>query len=237
MIDYLKAAKIHMEGDGLRIITQNSFGYGDILRLMAYAKSLMLSSSRKVHVTYVLPPHYPWSYQYEHNIHYALSQFNLLTTYDVEITSLDTYAHKYTNLLKKEYAEQVAAWLGYPKLTPKHSSSDGDYLCVWTSWTNLSPVSKDKMPINKDKFESFLKTLDIPIKMVDYRMNIAETFDTIRNSKLCLGYEGMGQQIAYHYGKPIITMSNLVQVSKNTGGPESRITNDLKTVRRYLNVH
>lgn len=140
MIDYLKAAKIHIEGDGLRIITQNS-------------------------------------------------------------------------------------------------SSDGDYLCVWTSWTNLSPVSKDKMPINKDKFESFLKTLDIPIKMVDYRMDIAETFDTIRNSKLCLGYEGMGQQIAYHYGKPIITMSNLVQVSKNTGGPESRIANDLKTVRRYLNVH
>jgi len=236
MSDYLKAAKIHIEGDGLRIITQNSYGYGDILRLMAYARSLMWLSARKVHVTYVIPPEYN-AFAYEQNIHDVLNHFNLTTTYDVEMSSLDTYAHKYTNLLKKEYAEQVATWLGYPKLTPKHRSSKGDYVCVWTPWTNLSPVSDDKMPINKHKFESFLKSLDIPIKMVDYRMDIVEAFDLIRNSKLCLGYEGMGQQVAYHYGKPIISMSNLVQVSKNTGGPDSRITDNLKTVRRYLNVY
>jgi len=236
MVDYLKAAKIHLEGDGLRIITQNSYGYGDIIRLMAYARGIMWMTSRKVHVTFVVSSDQQ-TFQYEKNIHDVLSHYNLITTYDVEIASLQKYAHRYTNLLKKEFATDVAKWLGYPRLNPKHVSINGDYICVWTPWKNIDPVSEDKMPINKDEFESFLTSIDNPIKMVDYRMDIGKVFETIRNSKLCLGYEGIGQQIAYHYGKPLISMSNLVQVSKNTGGDNSMVTNNIKDIRRFLSVY
>ena len=92
------------------------------------------------------------------------------------------------------------------------------------------------MPINKDTLDSYINTLDIPVKIVHYRMSIDYVFETIRNSTLCLGYEGLGQQIAYHYNKKLVTLSNWKQVSKNTGGPDSLICNDLKKVNKYVNL-
>jgi len=225
-------AKIHIEGDGLRIITQNGYGYGDIIRLMSYAERLAEISERKVHVTYAVESSY-----FEDKIHTVLNHYNISQTYNVEVVSVEKYAHKYTNLLKKEYAKQVSDFLGRPKLRTKHESFEGDYLCVWTPWKNMSPISSDKMPINKDTLDLFLQELDIPVKLVDYRMKIQDVFTLIRNSKLCMGYEGMGQQIAYHYNKNLISLSNLVEVSKNTGGTKSLITNDLNKAKEYMNVY
>ena len=235
--DNLVKAKIHVDdGSGLLIITQNSYGYGDIIRLMSYAQCLTEMYHRKVHVKFVVASGYN-AFTFEQIIYDVLDHYNLKTTYDVEVCRLDKYAHRYTNLLKKEHANLVYDWLGCPKLSPKDDPSVGQYICVWTPWKNTRPVSKDKMPINKDVFDSFLNGLDIPVKLVSYRGTIKETFDLIRNSKLCIGYEGIGQQIAYHYDKDLISLSNLVQVSKNTGGPESVVTNNLETVRRWLNVY
>ena len=233
--------KLQKGDDGLTIITQNSYGYSDIIRTMSYARSIKYILGKKISVKYVVSSdkeNYAWpdSFEYEQNIYDVLDNYSDCIQYEVEICELEKYAHKYVNFLRKENADIVAKKIGYPKLVTKEKPLDHKYLCVWTPWNNLAPVEHDKMPINKDTLDSYINTLDIPVKIVHYRMSIDYVFETIRNSTLCLGYEGLGQQIAYHYNKKLVTLSNWKQVSKNTGGPDSLICNDLKKVNKYVDV-
>ena len=233
--------KLQKGDDGLTIITQNSYGYSDIIRTMSYARSIKYILGKKISVKYVISSdkeNYAWpdSFEYEQNIYDVLDNYSDCIQYEVEICELEKYAHKYVNFLRKENADIVAKKIGYPKLVTKEKPLDHKYLCVWTPWNNLAPVEHDKMPINKDTLDSYINTLDIPVKIVHYRMSIDYVFETIRNSTLCLGYEGLGQQIAYHYNKKLVTLSNWKQVSKNTGGPDSLICNDLKKVDKYVNL-
>jgi hypothetical protein len=92
----------------------------------------------------------------------------------------------------------------------------------------------DKMPIDKSDFFDILSTSN-EVHYIDYRMDIEQVFSTIRNSRLCIGYEGLGQQIAYHYNKRIVTLSNWKDVSINTGGPESFVINNSKDLRNFVN--
>ena len=233
--------KLQKGDDGLTIITQNSYGYSDIIRTMSYARSIKYILGKKISVKYVVSSdkeNYAWpdAFEYEQNIYDVLDNYSDCIQYEVEICKLEKYAHKYSNFLRKENANMVADKIGYPKLGTKLKPLDHKYLCVWTPWNNLAPVEHDKMPINKDTLDSYINTLDIPVKIVHYRMSIDYVFETIRNSTLCLGYEGLGQQIAYHYNKKLVTLSNWKQVSKNTGGPDSLICNDLKKVDKYVNL-
>lgn len=232
--------KLHKSGDGYEIITQNSYGYGDIIRAVAYASLIKRKVLKDVSVRYVVDPVIEKSLQMQNTsaqtyIDSILEHYINPIRYEVEHCSIRKYATKYTRLFRKEHAEIVGKELGYPKLMTRDQSFNLGYLCVWTPWNNLVPVAHDKMPINKNIFNDFIKTLDIPVKMVDYRMPIDYVFQTIRHSKMCLGYEGLGQQIAYHYHKKMITLSNWEQVSRNTGGPNSIITNDLEKVIKYVN--
>ena len=236
-----ESIKLQEGDDGLTIITQNSYGYSDIIRTMSYARSIKYILGKKISVKYVVSSdkeNYAWpdAFEYEQNIYDVLDNYSDCIQYEVEICKLEKYAHKYSNFLRKENANMVADKIGYPKLGTKLKPLDHKYLCVWTPWNNLSPVEHDKMPINKDTLDSYINTLDIPVKIVHYRMSIDYVFETIRNSTLCLGYEGLGQQIAYHYNKKLVTLSNWKQVSKNTGGPDSLICNDLKKVDKYVNL-
>lgn len=233
--------KLQEGDDGYTIITQNSYGYSDIIRTMSYARSIKYILGKKISVKYVISSdkeNYAWpdAFKYEQNIYDVLDNYSDCIQYEVEICELEKYAHKYVNFLRKENADIVAKKIGYPKLGTKQKPLDHKYLCVWTPWNNLAPVEHDKMPINKDTLDSYINTLDIPVKIVHYRMSIDYVFETIRNSTLCLGYEGLGQQIAYHYNKKLVTLSNWKQVSKNTGGPDSLICNDLKKVNKYVNL-
>ena len=233
--------KLQEGDDGYTIITQNSYGYSDIIRTMSYARSIKYILGKKISVKYVISSdkeNYAWpdAFEYEQNIYDVLDNYSDCIQYEVEICELEKYAHKYVNFLRKENADIVAKKIGYPKLGTKLKPLDHKYLCVWTPWNNLAPVEHDKMPINKDTLDSYINTLDIPVKIVHYRMSIDYVFETIRNSTLCLGYEGLGQQIAYHYNKKLVTLSNWKQVSKNTGGPDSLICNDLKKVDKYVNL-
>ena len=236
-----ESIKLQEGDDGLTIITQNSYGYSDIIRTMSYARSIKYILGKKISVKYVVSSdkeNYAWpdAFEYEQNIYDVLDNYSDCIQYEVEICELEKYAHKYVNFLRKENADIVAKKIGYPKLGTKKKPLDKKYLCVWTPWNNLAPVEHDKMPINKDTLDSYINTLDIPVKIVHYRMSIDYVFETIRNSTLCLGYEGLGQQIAYHYNKKLVTLSNWKQVSKNTGGPDSLICNDLKKVDKYVNL-
>lgn len=233
-MELIESIKLQKSDDGYEIVTQNSYGYGDIIRTMAYAKSLKYIIGENISIRYIIEPTID-AFMYEDILHNVLDHYVTdCVTYKVEMCRVEKYAHRYINFLRKEYAELVGEKIGYPKLMTRDQPSNLKYLCVWTPWNNLTPVGRDKMPINRDTFESFIKTIDIPIKMVDYRMPVDYVFETIRNSTLCLGYEGLGQQIAYHYHKKLVTLSNWKNVSHNTGGLNSLVTNDLEKVKKYV---
>jgi hypothetical protein len=66
-------------------------------------------------------------------------------------------------------------------------------------------------------------------------MHPNETFDIIRKAKFCVGYEGLGQAIAYNYNKKLITMSLWKDVSINTGGAESVIVDNIFDLKDRIN--
>ena len=223
----LQAAKIQHNNDGLEIITQNSYGYGDIIRLAAYATKIQKLTGKQVLVRYLVTID---NISLSSNISKVLDHYDLDIKYCIEVGSIKNYKHRYTNLLKKKYATQVRNALGCPKLSTKDKPSVNNYIAVWHPYNNLEQVEHDKMPVNKQQFLDVL-TVANNVEFVDYRMDIDTAFSIIRDAKLCVGYEGLGQQIAYHYNKRIVTLSNWRDVSINTGGPESFITNSLNDLK------
>ena len=229
--ELIKHAKIHENDNGLEIITQNSYGYGDIIRLTSYASKIQRLFDTPVVLKYLVTID---NISLTKNIKEVLDHYDLDFRYVVEIGSLKNYKHQYTNLLKKEYAKQVRDVLGCPKLKTKDKPGSQPYIAAWHPYNNLHPVERDKMPISKSDFFDALSTNN-EVHYIDYRMDIDQVFSTIRNARLCIGYEGLGQQIAYHYNKRILTLSNWKDVSINTGGPESFIINNAKDLRNFVN--
>lgn len=228
--DNLQAAKIQETNNGLEIITQNSYGYGDIIRLAAYATKIQKLTGKQVLVRYLVTID---NIYLSNNICKVLDHYDLDIEYCIEIGSIKNYKDQYTNLLKKQYAVEVRNVLGCPKLITKAKPSVNNYIAVWHPYNNLEQVEYDKMPVDKEQFFDIL-TVANNVEFVDYRMNIEYVFSTIKDAKLCVGYEGLGQQIAYHYNKRIVTLSNWGDVSINTGGPESFITNNLNELKGVL---
>ena len=229
--DFLKAAKVHERSDGLEIITQNSYGYGDIIRIAAYATKIQKLTEKHTSVRYLVTNE---NSSIAENISKVLKHYDLDISIIIEIGQLEKYKHNYTNLLKKEHAVHVRESLGCPKLKTKEKPGVQNYFAVWHPYNNLSPVDDDKMPVDKDKFLDALTAFN-SVEFIDYRMDIDHVFSIIRNAKACIGYEGLGQQIAYHYNKKIVTLSNLKDISINTGGPESFITNNVDNLRGIIN--
>ena len=229
--DFLKAAKVHERSDGLEIITQNSYGYGDIIRIAAYATRIQKLTEKQTYVRYLVTNE---NASLAENISKVLKHYDLDISVLVEIGSLEKYKHNYTNLLKKEYATHVRENLGCPKLKTKENPTVQNYFAVWHPYNNLTDVSFDKMPVHKTDFLDAMTAFN-SVEFVDYRMDIDHVFSTIRNAKACIGYEGLGQLIAYNYNKKIVTLSNLNDVSINTGGPESFITNKVDNLRGIIN--
>lgn len=229
--ELFKAAKIHEKGDGLEIITQNSYGYGDIIRIAAYATKIQQITEKPVTVRYLVTID---NISLAANVKKVLDHYDLDINMALEIGSIKNYKDNYTNLLKKEYAIIVRDYLGCPKLKTKEIPTTKNYFAVWHPYNNLTPVHNDKMPVDKTEFLDALTTLN-SVEFIDYRMDIDQVFSIIRDAKMCIGYEGLGQQIAYHYNKRIITLSNLKDVSINTGGPESLIINNIRDLRNFIN--
>lgn len=227
-IFYAKTKLVNDKG-GLLIITQNSYGYGDVIRLISYADYLTNKYNAEVKVRFVIEP----DKTHLLDIDKTLSYYDYNTSYEKVIAPMKEYRGYYTKVLEFNYAKKVYEAFGCPKLKTKHNPKNENYICVWHPFDNLIPVSKDKMPISRNNFFDFFDSLP-DVKYVTYRTDMDKCFETIRNASVCIGYEGLGQQIAYHYNKPLITFSNLFDVSKNTGGPNSYITNKLDNVKELI---
>ena len=223
-------AKLQRVNDGLELITQNSYGYGDIIRLVSYATQIQKMYKIPVAVKFIVTHK---KIDLSENIFKILNHYDLDIDYQVCIGTLEEYANKYCNLLKLEYAKMVREMLGCPKLKTKHKPEEHNHIAVWHHYKNLKRPESYKIPFTKKQFWNFVSEYD-NIKFVDYRMDIKRVFSVIRTAKLCVGYEGLGQQIAYHYNKQIVTLSTNKDVSINTGGPESYITDNLNDVRNII---
>lgn len=232
MHNLLLRSKAQRAGNQFALITQNSFGYGDIIRLVAYAKHLSEVTSEKVKAKYVVTQK---DLNKTSNITKILRHYVPEFKYSIEVASLEKYSNKYTNLFRYENAKVVGENIGYPKLTPIQATDNRNFICVWHPFDNPVKADSDKMPIEEKEFFDFFDNLGIHVEYITYNTDIDLIFDRIRTAKLCVGYEGLGQQIAYHFNKPLITLSRLPYVSMNTGGPDSTITDNLKTVKRKIN--
>ena len=223
-------AKLQRVGDGLEIITQNSYGYGDIIRSVSYATEIQKNYKIPVTVKFIVTQD---KINLSKNIDRILNHYDLEVSYQVCIGTLEEYANKYCNLFKLEYAKVVRDALGFPKLKTKHKPEEHHHIAVWHHYKNLKKPESYKIPFTKTQFRNFVSEYD-NIKFVDYRMDIRRVFKVIRTAKLCVGYEGLGQQIAYHYNKQIVTLSSNKDISINTGGPESYITDNFDDVRNII---
>lgn len=224
-------AKLQRVGDGLELITQNSYGYGDIIRSVSYATQIQKIYKIPVKVKFIVTYD---KFDLSDNIFKTLNHYNLNVDYHVYVGTLEEYANKYCNLFKLENAKIVREVLGCPKLNTRHKPENQNHIAVWHPYKNLIKVEEYKTPFTENEFWNFVSEYD-NIKLVDYRMDTDKVFDIIRTAKLCVGYEGLGQQIAYHYNKRIVTLSTNRDVSINTGGPESYITDNLYDVRGIIN--
>ena len=104
----IKDIKLQKSDDGYEIITQNSYGYGDIIRTMAYAKSIKYLIGSNVSIRYVIEPSVD-ALMYKDILHNVLQHY--ITTcipYTVEICRLEKYAHRYVNFLRKNMPRLLA---------------------------------------------------------------------------------------------------------------------------------
>ena len=216
----------------ISVVTQNSYGYGDIIRMIAYCTEIQRLVGKQIKPKFLVLPSEKHLVK---NIHHVLSHFNLEIEYEIEIDTLESYKDHYTNLLHVKNAKIVRKNLGVPKLKTKKPSMELDYIAVWNPYAMFDDIPKVKMPIPKIEFENLISKYNV--KFVNYDMHPNEAFDIIRKAKFCVGYEGIGQAIAYSYGKKLITMSLWKDVSINTGGPSSVIVDNINDLKEIINEY
>jgi len=133
-------------------------------------------------------------------------------------------------VLQPKRSLSMTQWLGFPDLKPKRKGKEEDYIVVWTTELNKTPVTREKDPIGWEGQEEYLRELEKRghrIKRISYRDSGKKIFETIANAKMCIGYEGMGNLISRMFRKPIIVFSGTPLLSYVTSGHWAHITTSI----------
>lgn len=199
----------------------DSEGCGDILRTLAYSKKLQSILGEKIGITFFCK-----DYAYDFLIS-VIRQVKFLDDFaemNIEILPclLDKsdYSAKW---IRHQRAWSMLNWMEYPDLDLKRTPQDGGYVAIWDSIENIDYPSRWKDPVHPASMWELAKTVNQDIKRVSYRMSMDYVFETIANASFCIGYEGLGNVIAYNYKKPMIIFSESSIISRATSGPWSRI--------------
>lgn len=129
-------------------------------------------------------------------------------------------------------AVATSHFLGWPSLKPKRNVEEKDYIAVWTTEHNKTPVDTWKDPVGWESMEAYfknLKKMGQKLKYVSYRDEPEYIFETIANAKLCIGYEGIGNLISRMYKKPIIVFSQHDYLSRVTSGNWALVTREINS--------
>jgi hypothetical protein len=226
------------------VISTHTFGYGDIISTLSLSSKLSRASNLerlKFKVTKKTRSTY-------RKVLTFIDLYDL--PYDVGVEFVNNEEYKRLRCTENFFqvndafsivrANGGVYFWGYPfeNLAPKHKESEGDYVCCWHTKNNLNPVQKWKNPIGDDGIIEYAESLGLPVKYIDYVMDPKDVIDTIRDAKLCVGYEGIGQYIAQTYMKPMITFSESKSISEYNSGPwalvTDRVTEDMYDVAQIL---
>ena len=234
-------------------------GYGDILRSVYYAGELAKIYNKCCKIIFASPtstkfwmvcPKYlkrpdrkneqeVWNYRDDAAVvRNVLKELNLPDNVKVsfihtkEGTVSDELVNTHTTrILAYQRNISVSQWLGFPDLKPKREGKEGDYIAVWTTELNRTPVRVEKDPVGWHTMEMYLKKLERnghKLKRISYRDNGKKIFETIANAKMCIGYEGMGNVISRIFRKPIIVFSKLPYLSRVTSGQCAHVVKNVE---------
>lgn len=218
------------------------FGYGDIMGTLAmHHKLCQLCGNKKL--SFRVSPKRKWHYQYVKELvrEFKCEDFEAEVIIDQDYRKPEPleYSDFYKNsgvwrMVREGMGEE---FFGYPfeHLQPKTAPTEGNYIACWHTKNNFVPVNKKKNPIGDDKIIEYAESLGYDVKYISYMIPIEETLETIRNAKVCIGYEGVGQFISQGYMKPLVTFCQLAPwISEFTGGPWSLLTN--KVTDKMMNI-
>lgn len=244
-------------------MTDAGMGYGDIIRVCFYARTLARRYRRRVKIVFTI-----LEVTDEYNINSKIADKNkrrtvfraeeeipkiekVISYYSnalegvswtiVPMSNLDFSRHAFGNhipFLLPTRSLAVTNWLGVPYLEPNDRPEKGNHIAVWTTKTNLTQVADWKDPIGPDKMEDLFNHLDSQgedIQRISYRHSIEHVFETIRTAKFCIGYEGIGNLIAQSYRKPCLVYSKNQYHSRVTSGMWAEVSPVFQIKHKYIN--
>ena len=243
--------------DELFFLTDAGMGYGDIIRCAYYAKTIAKRYNKKVRIIFTI------LHETRSN-HIGGTGRGVVFTADEEIPKIAKVLSFYKNELKDvthtvipmtplEFREHgapfhvnfllptrtlaVTQWLGQPYLKPDKPPEVGNHVAVWTTEKNLTPVAGWKNPTGANAILGLVNHLEQcghEVRKVSYRDDIEYVFETIRTSKFCIGYEGMGNLISQSYKKPILVYSHNEFHSKITSGMWAEVASSFSVSHKYI---
>lgn len=198
-----------------------TYGYGDIIGGVTHA----IRHDRDLYFNWHKDRHfYPPNQKYHpddpetimERTEYIISKFKC--DIEIEHRHKDKMEYRFVNRIEEtEWYGTVAPTVDEPEVT--------DTIAIWHPMNN---VDRKRCPLSNENWHALLKILNRKgenLEILSYRDPIDHVFETIRKSKLCIGYEGMGQLISKNYYKPLITYSDNKALSKVTGGEWSYVSN------------
>lgn len=214
--------RIYRTDGVLQVDSMDSQGYGDILRTISYTQKLQRMLREKVRLRFFVEEFFREETRKvldEVRFSRDFPEPQIISHPNIMMTTNET-----VRWLRYRRAKSVFDWMGYPDLELKRPISDGGHLVVWNSNKNLEYPPRWKDPVHPNYMKKIAMSTGKKIKMVNYRMPVDYVFRTIATSSFCIGYEGMGNVIAYNYRKPMVVFSESPIISRNTSGPWAHVT-------------
>lgn len=206
----------------LQVDSMDSQSYGDILRTLAYTQKLQQIVGERVSLRFLVEEFF------REETRKVLNEVRF--SEDFPEPRLITYPNilgitsQTVPWLRYKRAQSIFNWLGYPDLKLKRPSTDDGHIAVWDSSENYRYPPRWKDPVHPNCIRDLAKSAGKEIRLVNYRMPVDYVFSMIASSSFCIGYEGMGNVIAYNYRKPMVVFSESKIISRNTSGPWAHIT-------------
>ena len=214
--------RVYRVNGKLQINSIDCQGHGDVLRTLSYTKKLQEKLGERIYLRILV----------EKSIMKEtigiLDEVNFTSDFPEPVLicvqePLDFHQHS-PIWLRHKRAQSVFEWLGYPDIDLRRSPRDKGHIAVWESSKNIRPSPRWKDPVHPEDILEFAGSLGKDVIPVHYRMPVSEVFEIISTSSFCIGYEGMGNVIAYNYRKPMIVFSESKIITRNTSGPWPYVT-------------
>ena len=244
--------------DEMFFLTDAGMGYGDIIRVCYYAKTLARRYGKRCKIIFTILDKTTGGHIHQGSsadivfraeeeipkIAKVISYYdNVLGNVDYEVVAMSSEEFsmrafgRHIPFLLPTRTLAVTNWLGVPFLQPNDEPEKGNHIAVWTTKKNLTPVGHWKDPIGPHMMEELFGILTEQghdIRRISYRDSVEHVFETIRTAKFCIGYEGIGNLISQSYSKPCLIYSQNEFHSKVTSGMWAEVASSFDIKHKYI---